>query len=418
MSASPATLHLLAHQAQQRARTARDWWASPLDTALAAVNAARHPPAHRQEAEVALDRLRRWHREEQARRISADATALALAAATAHDLAQRDRELREAATEAVDDLAGRSAVSAPPLHLALSTWALDRVVPDRSAAPWPAMRERFERRTGATAHGIDAPLTTLTAAIAAERFDAAALVRALLSVPASPSLGDGVVLLWLLTAAIERCAGELDQEDSGLLALADRRTELAARLAAEVDASVFVAPEVDDFDPEEPLDERPVTYLSPMEALLLDLSLASAEAEAAWLRFEEAKAVFGRAADELRRTVAARTATLLGSVGLLVGGLVALALSTTGVETAVAARAGIVLATGTLVVALAIWLREAPSSWARALVALSAGLCVAAAFETLNRALTTPLVKDAASITIGLIIAACAGAATTLATRK
>jgi hypothetical protein len=47
-----------------------------------------------------------------------------------------------------------------------------------------------------------------------------------------------------------------------------------------------------------------------------------------------------------------------------------------------------------------------------------AGLCVSAGFETLNRALATPLVEDTASITIGLIIAACAGAATTLATRK
>jgi hypothetical protein len=40
-----------------------------------------------------------------------------------------------------------------------------------------------------------------------------------------------------------------------------------------------------------------------------------------------------------------------------------------------------------------------------------AGLCVSAGFETLNRALATPLVEDTASITIGLISAACAGAA-------
>jgi hypothetical protein len=49
--------------------------------------------------------------------------------------------------------------------------------------------------------------------------------------------------------------------------------------------------------------------------------LASAETEAAWLRFEEAKALFGRAADELRRTLTARTATLLAVIGLLVGGV-------------------------------------------------------------------------------------------------
>lgn len=417
MSASPATLHLLAHQAQQRARTAQDWWASPLDTALAAASAARHPPAHRPEAELALDRLRRWYREGQPRRISADTTALALAAATAHDLAQRDRDLEEAAVEAVDDLAGRSAVTAPPLHLALSSWALERVVPDRSEAPWPALRARFEHRSAA-AHGIDAPLTTLSAALAAERFDGAALVRALLSVPASPSLGDGAVLLWLLTAAIERSAADLDEHDSGLQALSDRRTELAARLAAEVDASVFDHPELDDFDPEAPLDERPVTYLSPMEALLLDLSLASAEPEVPWLRFEEAKALFGRAADDLRRRLAARTAMLLALVGLLAGGVLALALNVAGVDADVAVWAAIALAAGTLLIALAIWLSEGSSPGARAVAALSAGLCVAAAFETLNRALTTPLVKDAASVTVSLIIAVIAAAATTMATRK
>ena len=51
MTASPETLHLLAHQAQLRARTEPDWWDNPLDTALAAVSATRHAPAFREEGE-------------------------------------------------------------------------------------------------------------------------------------------------------------------------------------------------------------------------------------------------------------------------------------------------------------------------------------------------------------------------------
>lgn len=419
MSVSPDTLHLLAHQAQQRARTAQDWWDSPLDTALAAVSAARHPPAHRHQAEIALDRLRRWHDEGQPRRISADAAALALAAATARDLAQGDRRLEQAASEAVDDLAGRSAATAPALHLALAAWALDSVISDRAASPWPGLRRRFGDRAGQTAHGLDAPLTALTAAFAAERFDARGLVRTLLNtVPVSPALGDGAVLLWLLTAAIESCAGELDADESGLQALTDRRAELAARLAEEVDSSAFQPPRLEDFDPDQPLDERPVTYLSPMEALLLDLSLASAEPEAAWLRFEEGKALFGRRADALRRRLAGRTGLLVALSGMLAGGLLALVLVQVDVGAPIAVGAAIVLAAATVLVAVAIWLAEVRSPGARAVATLAAAVCIAAAFDTVNRALDTPLVKNAQGLVVGLVLAAFAAGITAVATRE
>ena len=115
MNATPETLHLLVHQAQLRARTDTDWWDNPLDTALAAASATRHAPAT---ARPTVDRLRRWGRDEQPRRVSADVAALALAAAA--DLGRRDRQLEEAAVYAAEDLAGRSRASAPLLHVAMT----------------------------------------------------------------------------------------------------------------------------------------------------------------------------------------------------------------------------------------------------------------------------------------------------------
>ena len=299
MTSSPETLHLLAHHAQRRARTAQDWWDGPLDTALAALSAAHHPPAHRDEARQAVDRLSRWQREGRVRRVSGDIAALALAAAAAHDLAERQSKLEEAAVEGVEELAGRTGPAAPALHLALAAWALDRVIPDRNARPWPALRDRFEHQAP-NPHGLDAQLTRLAAALSATRFDAGELVRSLLTVPINPNLNDGAVLLWLLTAALEKCAAELSVSDSGLLSLADRRTELVTRLAQEINQSTFEHPDADDFDPDMESPEHLIEFLSPMEALLLDLSLASSQPDDPWLRFEEAESLFGDAANKLR----------------------------------------------------------------------------------------------------------------------
>lgn len=57
-------------------------------------------------------------------------------------------------------------------------------------------------------------------------------------------------------------------------ALVERRAALTERLAVELDEDAFRVPHLDEFDPEadRPPDPTP-TYLSPMEALLLDIAL-------------------------------------------------------------------------------------------------------------------------------------------------
>lgn len=418
MTASPENLHLLAHQAQLQGRTAEDWWDNALGTALAAASAVRHPPAHRRYGDAALDRLLRWRRDGEPRRVSADAAALALAAAAAVDLARRDRDLDCAAIAAVEDLTRRAGTAAPALHVALCAWALDHVVPDRQHDPWPQLRAHVSR-AGDWAHGLDRPLRTLTRALAAERLDASSLVRALLSeVPASPGVEDGAVLLWVLTVAVETCAAQLPATDSGLQALADRRTELAARLAMEIDAATFQPPEVVDFDPEAALDVRAISYLSPMEALLIDISLASTEPEAAWLRFEEADDLFGDHARSAERALARRTAMLLALVGVLAGALLTLGLALGDIELVVAVPAGVTVLAGCWLFATATWHRDKPTVLTQTLALLWATGLLAAAFDTLNQALTRPLVPDAAGWIAGALIGVAAAVLLAIATRS
>jgi hypothetical protein len=405
VSATPETLHLLAHQAQRRARTDADWWDNPLDTALAAVSATRHPPSFREEAETAMQRLQRWLRDGQPRRISADVAALALAAAAASDLGLRDRRLKAAAIEAAVDLAGRSRTAAPPLHLGLTVWALDALVPDRAAAPWPALRKHLAAPPAP--RGADAPVVALASAICAAVFDAGALVRSLLAdVPISPSLEDGAVLLWILTVAIERCSTALGDEDSGLRALTDRRTELALRLAQEIDADAFKAPEVVDFDPGGALDARTLTFLSPMEALLLDISLASRERETPWLRFEEARKLFGNRERAALRKLALRTAVLLTAAGVLAGSLLSVVLAGAGARRVIAVLCGVALATAIMSGGAVIWQRAIGGPIARALTGLMFALTACAVLDLINESRHPPLLPDAAGVVIGILIAA------------
>lgn len=406
MTTSPETLHLLAHQAQRRARVEPDWWDNPLDTALAAVSATRHPPAFREEGKLALDRLRRWRRDGCARRVSADVTATALASLAAVDLARRDRDLEHDAAAGVDDLARRSRDAAPALHLALCAWALDRVVTDRDAAPWPRLRERFRAPVDRT-RGLDTPLALFTAAVAAQSFDAATLVRALLAeAPTSPGSEDGAVLLWLLTVAIDRCSDELRDDDTGLRALADRRSELAARLAQELDASAFDPPEVADFDPTGKLDLRPTVFLSPMEALLLDISLASAHPDGAWLRYEESAALHGREARNLAQRLARRTAILMTLLGVVTGALVAVALVGQSLAVGAAVPAGLTLAFVCLTAAAALWHRNDQGKPSEAVGVFAVVAAACAAVNTVNQSLSKPFLSDAAGVITGALITA------------
>lgn len=144
------------------------------------------------------------------------------------ELQQTDAALTAAAVDAVDGLAKRDPSLSPDLHLALCVWALDRLVPDRDEAPWPQLRQRFGRGEG---FGVDQPIRRYGAAIAAAPFDAAGVTQALLGeVGSSPSPTDSVVLIWLLTATLERVVEALPESDSGLRVLVEQRAGLVERL--------------------------------------------------------------------------------------------------------------------------------------------------------------------------------------------
>ena len=417
MSASPENLHLLAHQAQLRARTEEDWWDNALDTALAAVSATRHPASYRTLGDAALARLIRWQRDGAPRRVSADVAALALSAVAAFDLVRRDRSAEAEAITAVDGLAGRSGPATPMLHLALCAWALDRLVPDRKNLPWTTIREHWSE-SGRRVAGLEGLLRTLVLAFAAPSFDASALVRALLSqVPASPGLEDGAVLLWVMTVAIERCASEIDSRDTGMRALADRRSELAERLAQEIDADTFRPPQVAEFNPETEFDLRPATYMSPTEALLVDISLASADLEVAWLRFEEAGALFGKRARAAERRLTRRSAALLFVSALLCGALVGVSLVLGSISASIAVWGGIATAAGGSLGATTVVYRREPTGLLQAIGMLCATLCLVAGIAALNQALVHPLVGDAGGFVLGALIGVLAAFLWTLAAR-
>ena len=237
MTASPEALHVLAHRAGARQRDGEDWWGSAIETALAAVSATRHPAAHREQAERALDRLERRQRSGERSAVSADAVALALTARTAATLARSNPALLSAAVASVEHMAGRGADVVPELHVALAVWALDDLISDREQVPWPAIRERLNR---GNVYGMDAALRAYATCVAARQFDAGKLVQALLAhTPQSPAPSDGSVVLWLLGATIDRCARALSAEEPGLRALVDWRARITERLAVELDETAF-----------------------------------------------------------------------------------------------------------------------------------------------------------------------------------
>jgi hypothetical protein len=171
--------------------TTRTGGARPSRPAWPPSPAIRHPAAHREQAERALDALERWRRTGSPRPISADAVALALAVRTAHALARRDAELTAAATTAVSLMADRTPEVVPELHVALACWALDDVVTDRDQAPWPALRARLE---AGNTYGLDQALRSYGVAIAARQFGAARLVQNLITqIPTSPGPTDAAV---------------------------------------------------------------------------------------------------------------------------------------------------------------------------------------------------------------------------------
>jgi len=389
-----------------------DWWDSPLETALVAVSATRHASSHREQAERAVARLVRWQRDREPRRISADAAALALAAQAAHDLALTDPELARAAIHAVDDLARRGDSVVPALHLALAAWSLDRVQPDRTLAPWPTILTRDSTR-----RGLAGPLVGFTRALASARFDAPTVVRDMLNaLPVSPGTNDSASVLWLLTATVERCSGDIDRNEPGLQALVDRRAELTGRLAQELDRTAFEPPDVHDFDPDVDDVVGDGVYISRLEALLLDTSLASSDPEAPWLRYEEATALFGRqAAHErvLRVKTAQRltntSAVFTAVMGITIGVSGWLALIALDVGARIAVPAAILIAGFGVALAAAIWgTARGGKVFPAAVGSFGLILSIGAALVIVNDALAKPLFPDLSGLIGGALLVALA----------
>lgn len=407
MNASPEALHLLAHRASTRPRDDDDWWGSPVETALAAISATRHPTAHREQAERALDALERWRRAGAPRPVSADAVALALAARAAATLARRDPGLTSAGVAAVAHMAERTPEVVPELHVAMACWALDDLVPDRDQTPWPTLRARLS--VGAT-YGLDQALRSYGQAIAANQFDASQLVQSLVTqLPKSPGPTDAAVVLWLLEIAIDRCARALHADEPGLRALIEWRASITERLALELDERAFSAPDAGEFDPEDIDTSAPPFHLSPMEALLLDIALAPTHPEAPWLTYQQAKDLLGEEAkDALQQTRRARlhTAWAVALCAIFVGSTTGLALALAGARDRIAAGWGITAALVLVTVAVGLARRAADSAaLLDALGVAAATGALAAVLATLNQMLSRPLFSDTAGIIGGALLA-------------
>jgi hypothetical protein len=415
-SSPAASLHLIAHRAAAAPRNVEDWWGSPFETALAAVAATRHSSAYRADAERTVERLLRWWQRENPRPISADVVALCLTARACAELQHSETTLVAEAAGALGHVAGRDPQIVPLLHVALGAWALDRLVPSRDQAPWPALRTRLER----PAHGgVDEPLHALTAALAAPHFDASELVQRLLAeVGASPGLTEACVLLFVLAAAIDRASEQLAASDSGLQVLLRKRAELVERLATEIGDHTFSEPELGDFDPETELDLSAIAYLSTSEALLLDLALASSEPTTPWLTFSESEALFGdqaraerRARERVDRRHRIHIAVLRASLGVAVSVAIGEGLSLAGISYGTALDLAVAVACGGLFLALlgvrtiaAVRLLRLTSAVGKFL----ALLLPLALLDAANRSTTKPFLAAAPDLYASLLVAAAA----------
>ena len=371
-AAPPERLHLLAHRAGIRARNAEGWWGDPLTTSLAAAALARHPRSGRDEAVTVVERLERWRTDERVRPTSADAAALALAARAATDLQKRDPALDADASAAVAAAARR--VEAPALHLALASWALDGICPDRDAEPWVSIRARSEPAQGS--RGVEEPLAAYVEALAAQRFDAAKLARQLVSrVAASPSVVDGCVLLWLLRASLDRLLPVLPEGDSALELLLEKRSELVDYLAAQLD------------------DE---TFRQPDDSLLPDYA-AVPEVEGA------------------RSMMARLSALLIGLTGLSLAGNAALGTHAVGASQNLSLWAAVSVAAWACTLCWVVLSLDPKASGLTVdLFVASASFAAIATLVCLDRLLPSPLVTDEGGLIIGVVMSVIAPVGTHL----
>lgn len=406
-------LHLVVHRVAAGGRDVNDWWGSPLESAVAAVALARHSPVYREDASRAATRLKRWALDEQPRPISADVAALALAARAAADLQQSDRALTESAAQALDDLVQRDRAVVPELHVVLATWALDRLVPDRTDAPWASLQRWF---SSAPLRGVDEPLRRFGQALAAPSFDAGSLVQTLLGeVAVAPGLSENCLLLWLLRMAIERSSEALPATDNALQVLIRRRAALVERLSSEVTEQTFIEPPIPEFGGDDSSDVRVIAYLSSLEALLVDLALASANEATPFLSFEEAEHLFGQKASELEAELRAsrehgmlRLGWITALIASLSGALVWAVLRDVA-RSAIAVNVAVAVAGLGAIVSALLWHEARRSARAESVGIFAILLTLLGAINAANQATHKPFWPGVTSAFVGVAISVVAG---------
>jgi hypothetical protein len=333
--------------------------------------------------------------------VSADVVALCLTVRAAFALGWADKGLLSDVVPRVEDLASRRGGIVPQLHLSLAVWALDQVLPDRHAAPWPALRDRLG---SSGSNGLQRALHAYSQHVAARDFDPAGLVRDVVGSGVgvlNPSPEDAAIVVWLLTAVLERCARPLGAHDSGLLALTDQRSGLVQRLALEVAENDFLPPPVGDLETPADGDGRQTYFLSPMEALLLDLSLASPEPEDAWLTWDEARAIFGAREERERR----RRAVTLLACSVPVGGCAVLGLARLGAPVLVTCWATVAALMLTAFFSARVWrTATARTALANTTVDVTATGWAASLLLAANFALPKPLLEDWTGLVAGLVV--------------
>ena len=407
-------VHLIAHRAVLAARGVDDWWDSPLETALAAVDLARHAHAYSSDTERAFDGILRWWKEGSPRRTSGDVAALALLARASVELQRQESGLLSAAIEAITDLASRSATVSPMLHLTMCAWALDPLVPDRAAAPWPALRARFG---SAVEIGVNIPLKQYAHAISQLSFNPSLLVQDLVSqIGAAAGPSDSCILIWLTTIACEKVSAHMTKEDSGLQVLFRRRSELSERLAGEIDDRTFREPDPSEFDPDQAEIGQPEqVYLSTFEAVLLDCGLASREPIEPWLTYEEADRLFGDQAtqarserDSVQRRLSHTLAAVMGLFALMSAVAFWLVLSRFHVNNPVAIPAAVALASTLSMPAVRFATISRTNDLLESLGVFLASLAILMTVVAINGTRHKPFISDVNGLIYGTLIAVAA----------
>lgn len=388
-------VHQLHNQAHTSVRSQRDQttklWGDRLETALVAVADSQHPKGSREMAEDAYGQLLKWLDMDQPRPLADDAAAVAVTALAARELRGGSTDLTQQAAELVAAVCEKRTVLAP-LHVALATWALHPLVPDRTAVPWDAIRGVLPNLNR---HGVNDALVLFSEALA--HVDKPALPANIAYVGVADRT-ERCILLWLLSAAMKIQIERGHNQDEDLSPFSQRRTELLDHLATALSGEPLSPEPIQDFDPDGELDQD-VRGLDLFDAVMLDLALSGPPAAQKLMTFAEANA---RYAGRLKHT------RLLTAVAIAV---MSVALAAMGAVIAILSHSkthlwtGIALTTVALGFALASWVARELTRWD--VVAALTGLVLEALLGValiLQGTVGWPKVQDDVALIIGLVV--------------